>query len=382
MSNGSDFPRRTILSVVGALSLSVLAIVIGSALAGHASSWMDQLTASIRAFFHVIAPWLAFIGITVAAISLGFIGFCLWGAWPATSASGTPIARERKPFKSLRAKLAPETIAATDPTEALAEITGMVGLMPVKEEINRLLARLEVEHRRRVAGSASTPMSLHMVFTGPPGVGKTVAARTLGRIYASTGRLKRGHVIEVDRAALVAGYMGQTAPKTLEACRKALDGVLLIDEAYELAPKGQRDAFGQEAINTLLKFMEDNRERIAVIVAGYGADMRHFLESNAGLAGRFVRHIDFPAFSEDELLLIFGRQIEAEKLRLPEQWEKSVRPWLRDARLRDGWSNARSVRNLVERVREAQAERLSSDHQSDLDAIERDDLMLAVDRMG
>ena len=316
MSSGSALPNRTILSAVGGLCMAVLAIDIATSVSSHASGWLGALGASLRSFFHLIAPTLIVAGIAIAALCAVFIGFCLWGAWPAASPGGVPGARERKPFKALRSRLAPETVSATDPAEALAEISGMVGLIPVKEEINRLLARLDVEHRRRASGSKSTPISLHMVFTGPPGVGKTVAARTLGRIYASTGMLKRGHVVEVDRAGLVAGYMGQTAPKTLEMCRKALDGVLLIDEAYELAPKGQRDAFGQEAINTLLKFMEDHRDRIAVIVAGYGSEMRHFLESNAGLAGRFVRQIDFPPFSEDELLAILARQIEAERHRL------------------------------------------------------------------
>jgi SpoVK/Ycf46/Vps4 family AAA+-type ATPase len=370
--------RRAIFVGAAGLACTIVAIVIASAIAGH----MDAMFAAIGAFFVWIAPLMAWGGGILALVSILFMAACLWGAWPALSPAGVVVRREKPMMKAMRVRFAPDTVQMVDPAEALSEISGMVGLQPVKEEINRLLARLEVEQRRRVSGQKSTSISLHMVFTGPSGVGKTVAARTLGRIYASTGMLRRGHVVEADRGTLVGGYVGQTAMKTQDVCAKALDGVLLIDEAYALAPKDGRDSFGQEAINTLLKFMEDHRDRIAVIVAGYPTEMRHFLTANSGLSGRFSRQIDFPAFSTDELLMIFSDQIVAAHLRLPEQWEAMVRPWIESSKQREGWSNARSIRNLTERVQETQAERLADDNVADLSKVDREDLRFAIERMG
>jgi SpoVK/Ycf46/Vps4 family AAA+-type ATPase len=370
--------RRAILVGAAGLACTIVAIVIASAIAGH----MDAMFAAIGAFFVWIAPLMAWGGGILTLVSILFMAACLWGAWPALSPAGVMVRREKPMMKAMRVRLAPDTVQMVDPTEALSEISGMVGLQPVKEEINRLLARLEVEQRRRVSGQKSTSISLHMVFTGPSGVGKTVAARTLGRIYASTGMLRRGHVVEADRGTLVGGYVGQTAMKTQDVCAKALDGVLLIDEAYALAPKDGRDSFGQEAINTLLKFMEDHRDRIAVIVAGYPTEMRHFLTANSGLSGRFSRQIDFPPFSTDELLMIFSDQIVAAHLRLPGQWEAMVRPWIESSKQREGWSNARSIRNLTERVQETQAERLADDNVADLSEVDREDLRFAIERMG
>lgn len=369
--------RAVMLGLIG-LAGSIVAIVIGSALAGH----VNDLFSAIAAFFRLIAPVLAWGGSLLTLAALLFLGVCLWGAWPALSPAGAPIRHESALLKTLRARLAPQTVQMTNPDEALAEISAMIGLQPVKEEINRLLARLEVEQRRRASGTRSAPISLHMVFTGPPGVGKTVVANTLGRIYASTGMLRRGHVVQADRASLVAGYIGQTAIKTREVCAQALDGVLFIDEAYSLTAKDARDGFGQEAINTLLKFMEDHRDRIAVVVAGYPTDMRHFLASNPGLAGRFSRQIEFPPFSTDELLMIFSDQIAAAHLQLPDRWETILRPWIDSFKQRESWANARSIRNLTERVQESQAERLTEDAKADLNQVTREDLLLAIDRAG
>jgi SpoVK/Ycf46/Vps4 family AAA+-type ATPase len=233
----------------------------------------------------------------------------------------------------------------------------MMGLGSVKSEINRLSARMQVERRRREQGLPVTP------------------------IYAGVGMPRRGHVVQTDRESLVAGFIGQTATKTLERCKEALNGILFIDEAYALVQGGGGGDFGQEAITTILKFMEDNRDRIVVIVAGYPDKMRQFLESNPGLASRFSRRIDFPPYELDELTEIFARMTAQEKLYLPEGFEARIRPWAASARGRDDWGNARSMRTLLERVREAQAERLAINVDDDLSQIVIDDIDRAVEIM-
>nr|WP_255643199.1 AAA family ATPase [Acidocella sp. KAb 2-4] len=218
-----------------------------------------------------------------------------------------------------------------------------------------------------------------MVFTGPPGVGKTVVARTLGAIYRDLGVLKKGHVVETDRAGLVASYVGQTAPKTKDKVTEALDGILFIDEAYTLTGgKGGHD-FGQEAIDTLLKEMEDKRDRLVVVVAGYPAEMRSFINSNPGLASRFTKTIEFQAYSPPELIEIFQGMLTKEDLRLAQDWpEADLQGWF-SSRVRDpSFGNARSARTLVERVREAQATRLSADMGADLQTITADDVKGAM----
>jgi len=178
---------------------------------------------------------------------------------------------------------------------ALDKLNAMVGLAPLKEEVQALIARKQVEQKRREQGLDVSSVSQHMVFTGPPGVGKTEVARAIGEVFRALKVLRKGHVVETDRASLVAGYVGQTAIKTLDKCKEALDGILFIDEAYSLAATpGLGTDLGKEAIDTLLKFMEDNRDRIIVIVAGYRNEMRHFIDSNPGLASRFTKTFDFP----------------------------------------------------------------------------------------
>lgn len=263
--------------------------------------------------------------------------------------------------------------------EALDELEKMIGLGSVKEEVNKLLASLEVEKKRRDQGLPIPPISRHMVFTGPPGVGKTVIANILGDIYRSLGVLRKGHLVAVDRASLVAGYVGQTATKTLEACKSALDGILFIDEAYTLLHgAGTGHDFGREAIDTLLKFMEDNRDRIVVIVAGYPNEMRQFLASNPGLQGRFTKTVVFPAYSTDELVAILKSMVANGSYELADDALKGVLPWIERNRRSESWGNARAMRTLVEAAREAQAVRLASDRDGDLKLLARSDFEAAM----
>jgi stage V sporulation protein K len=377
------FDRRTILMAILGLVTTVLAIIIAGAISDSAGGWLDGLGSKLPTALQDIKPELDWGGGAVTALCLLFIGLCLFGAWPELDDAGGPIPRERPVLKALRASLAPGTVRTSDPAAALEDLNRMVGLVPVKSEIRRLLVVLEIERRRSSGKRKASNFNLHMAFIGPPGVGKTEVARCLGQIYASTGLLKHGHVVEADRSTLVAGYVGQTAIKTLEVCKKALDGVLLIDEAHALAPQsGGSDGFGQEAINTLLKFMEDHRGRIAVVAAGYRSEMRRFLASNPGLSGRFSRQIEFPPYSQDELLEIFANLMTDSKFILPENWDRPVRPWLRDMMDREEWANARSMRNLADRVKEWQAERVAGIPGADLNQIQREDLVAAMESMG
>ncbi|MDN3277624.1 AAA family ATPase [Frankia sp. RB7] len=272
-------------------------------------------------------------------------------------------------------------VEATIPLErtldqALDRLEEMVGLDSVKEEVNRLMSSLEVERVRREQGLVTAPISRHMVFTGPPGVGKTEIARALGEIYRSLNVLRKGHLVETDRSGLVAGYIGQTAPKTLDKCREALDGILFIDEAYSLARPG--NDFGQEVIDTLLKFMEDNRDRIIVIVAGYPNEMQRFIGSNPGLSSRFTKTIEFPAYDASELAAILRVMAKRQNFVLPDDLESSLDPWLKAGMRNKSWGHAREMRTLLERAREAQATRIAHDPSGDLRQLVMADLDAAI----
>jgi len=273
--------------------------------------------------------------------------------------------------------------AGSDGAAASAELARMVGLQRVKAEIETLIQRLKVETERHERGLSVSPISLHMVFTGPPGVGKTVVARLYGTILRDLGILEKGHLVETDRAELVAGYVGQTALKTKAVIERALDGVLFIDEAYALVrgEPGHSDSFGIEAIDTLLKEMEDKRERLVVIVAGYPDQMRQFLAANPGLPSRFTKTIHFESYSADELVEITHVTARRDGLHVEPEADEMLRSFFLQARERVDFGNGRTARTLLERAREAQAIRLAprlGSHDLDLNALTQSDISVAI----
>jgi len=244
--------------------------------------------------------------------------------------------------------------------ELKKELSEYIGLASIKKEVESLINLVTVQKLRREHGLPVEDLSLHMVFSGNPGTGKTMIARLMARIYHSLGILSKGQLVEVDRSGLVAGYVGQTAIKTSEVIAKAMGGVLFIDEAYALATRGGTD-YGQEAVDTLLKAMEDHRDDLIVIVAGYTELMEEFVHSNPGLESRFNRFLFFPDYTVQEMLDIFDMRCQKSGYRLDEDARGLLRTLLAlfslDAK---GFGNARGVRNLFERAVSAQANRLAA----------------------
>jgi len=245
--------------------------------------------------------------------------------------------------------------------QALAELNDLTGMENIKEEVRTLTNFLKIQKVRAERGLAQTSVSLHAVFCGPPGTGKTTVARLMGRIYHGLGFLKKGHLVETDRTGLVAGYVGQTAQKVDELINSALDGVLFIDEAYALVPKEAGRDFGQEAIDVLLKRMEDYRDRLVIIVAGYTDEMTTFIESNPGLKSRFNRYFYFNHYKPEELLAIFEKMSGKSHFRLTPATRDKLQMMFAElyANRNSTFGNARVARNLFEKSIEQQANRLA-----------------------
>ena len=242
----------------------------------------------------------------------------------------------------------------------LEELYSLIGLDEVKKEIQSTIGLVKMQKMREARGLKSVTASRHMVFTGNPGTGKTTVARIVGRLYKEAGVLPRGHLVEVSRADLVGGYVGQTAPKTLEKIKEAYGGVLFVDEAYTLAGKSDND-FGQEAIDTLLKEMEDHRDNLVVIVAGYTEPIRSFVQSNPGLESRFNKYINFPDYEAEDLEEIFVSLCDKYGYELTKKAGEAVKEYtIQMACYKDeNFGNARDVRNFFEKVLERQAARVS-----------------------
>jgi len=268
--------------------------------------------------------------------------------------------------------------------QLLEQLNQLTGLSQVKEEVNRLVNLIRVQKLREKRGFKNQAYSKHMVFSGNPGTGKTTVARMLGKIFKHLGVLPSGQLVEVDRSSLVSGYIGQTAIKTQEAIEKAMGGILFIDEAYTLTVnKGEQD-FGQEAVDTLLKAMEDHRDNLLVIVAGYPEPMQHFLDSNPGLLSRFNHFIYFEDYTSQELVTILESQCSQQEYHLSKEALEAAKTYF-DARTKNppaNFANARDVRNFLEKSIANHASRiihLPKTTDEILTCIEKEDLPLPSD---
>ena len=274
----------------------------------------------------------------------------------------TPTRRTAKDAPGAESTAGTTAAAVVDPPardldELLDELDALVGLAEVKQEVRLVANLLQVQRLRRERGLPVTASSRHLVFTGNPGTGKTTVARLLAQIYRTLGVVSRGHLVESDRSRLVAGYVGQTATKVTAAFDEADEGVLLIDEAYALV-RGSDTDFGREAIDTIVKLVEDRRDRVVVIVAGYPDEMQSFLDANPGLPSRFPRTIAFPDYSDDELMAMFESQCATGGYICDPTAVAALRSTIEATPRGKGFGNGRLVRNLFERAIERQATRL------------------------
>jgi nitrous oxidase accessory protein NosD/AAA+ superfamily predicted ATPase len=260
----------------------------------------------------------------------------------------------------------PETI-----DDLVGELNSLIGLARVKQDVAALINLMRMVKRRTEAGLAPPPLSRHLVFAGNPGTGKTTVARLYGRILTVLGMLESGHLVEADRGALVGEYVGHTAPKTTAVFRRALGGVLFIDEAYALVPAGMSNDFGQEAIATLVKLMEDHRDDVVVIVAGYPEDMNRFVSVNPGLASRFSRTLTFDDYTPDELVDIVGHQTETHQYELTLAAKAALAAYFSTVQKGAGFGNGRAARQVFQKMTELHAMRVAA---MDVDDVAAEDL--------
>jgi Cdc6-like AAA superfamily ATPase len=277
-------------------------------------------------------------------------------------AGGAAGAQQEESEQTAGAATTSTTTAAAAETTAdiLAELDALIGLGPVKAQVRRIIAVVQANTERKKAGLAPVNPGLHLVFTGPPGTGKTTVARLVARLYASTGALPGSKFTEATRSDMVAGYVGQTAIKTRELIDRTRPGVLFIDEAYALTPSSHVD-FGHEAIATLVKAMEDQRDELAVIVAGYEEEMTDFIGANPGLRSRFKTRIGFPDYSADELTEIFVTMVSDVGIGLGEGAREKALHIFRRAAGRQDFGNARYARSLFEQAYTRMAARAAVD---------------------
>ena len=257
-----------------------------------------------------------------------------------------------------------DSVVVNEPLEGdpYKELDELIGLQQVKDEVRSLANFVKLQKQREAQGLKTPKMSYHLVFTGSPGTGKTTVARIVARIYKDLGVLKKGHTVETDRSGLVANYVGQTATKTNAIVDSALNGVLFIDEAYALVPEGNNSQdYGLEAISTLLKRMEDDRDKLVVIIAGYTNEMKRFIDANPGLQSRFNRYINFPDYSAAELVDIFKMYMKKNQYTLAPDAEAYLKERFDYAVAHKdrNFGNARYARNVFEKSIQQQANRLA-----------------------
>ncbi|GAA0587423.1 right-handed parallel beta-helix repeat-containing protein [Paractinoplanes ferrugineus] len=289
--------------------------------------------------------------------------------WPAETAPAAGAARPvgaARPAGAVRPAGATPVAGPVPEMDAaglqplLDQLDELIGLTRVKRDVGTMVKLMHLVKRRRDAGLAPPPMSRHLVFAGNPGTGKTTVARLYGQLLAAMGMLASGHLVEVDRGMLVGEYVGHTAPKTQAAFERALGGVLFIDEAYALVPEGQGGDFGREAISTLVKLMEDHREEVVVIVAGYPDQMRHFIAANPGLSSRFSRTLTFDDYSEADLVRIVAKQAKDHDYRLSGGAQDRLAEFFATIDRGEGFGNGRYARKVFQEMTEQHAGRIAA----------------------
>ncbi|WP_328533890.1 right-handed parallel beta-helix repeat-containing protein [Micromonospora zamorensis] len=277
--------------------------------------------------------------------------------WPSVAVPAAGAAPATVATSAAGIALQPDTVELQPLLDQLDEL---IGLTRVKQDVGTMVKLMHLVKRRREAGLAPPPMSRHLVFAGNPGTGKTTVARLYGQLLAALGMLSSGHLVEVDRGMLVGEYVGHTAPKTQAAFERALGGVLFIDEAYALVPEGQGSDFGREAISTLVKLMEDHREEVVVIVAGYPDLMRHFIAANPGLSSRFSRTLTFDDYSEADMARIVAKQAKDHDYRLSDGAQDRLAEFFATIDRGEGFGNGRYARKVFQAMTEQHAGRISA----------------------